>query len=100
MKQKRWLFLAAMPFWAALILCFQGCAAGIFYCKGNQFGDNKKIVAQLKKEHPHVKEIVKIERNFYEYSIITAREEDGKIVPYCLNTSILLDHEFKVCEKQ
>lgn len=89
----------AMLFGGIFFLALQGCAAGIVYCRGNQFGSDKEVIELLKKKYPGIKKIISIKRNFYDYSIIVAKDESGKTASYCLDTSIMLDHEFKECDK-
>ncbi len=104
MKKIRSLFWATIMLSGPLLFLLNyGCAPAFMYCRGNQFGDNKEMLRQLKEEYPEIKEIIKTERNFFKYSVITVIEENPKgekvRKEYCLNTNIFLDHEFNECEK-
>lgn len=87
-------FLIAVIFVGVLVII------GIFlvlYC-GNFWYSEEDILRGIKIDHPAVTEILNIKLGVIDKSIITVKE-NGVNHDYCLDTSILRDHEFSECQK-
>lgn len=67
-------------------------------CRGNFWFSTNSVLRELKVEHPQVTEVLKTERNVFDKSVITVKE-NGLNHNYCLDTDILWNYKFSECPK-
>ena len=57
------------------------------------------VERQLMGEHPQVTKMIKVERNIFTYSRVTAIE-NGQEKMFCLNSNLLFNYEFVDCDSE
>lgn len=97
-SQKGYTLVELMIVIVAISIMFFGIIVPFVVVKNNAIFTDAGMTSQLIKERPSVKEVVKIQRNLFSYSVVTVRMQDGTTATICLDSDIFANYEFVSCE--